>query len=203
MNHRLFARPLLAVVLVVAGLLAAHGQDRILKEQIRDLAPNKKFALLIKYGPAMDDGSGEDISRDAIRSIDLVALPAKTVLANLVESSSDAPSIEGKIVWSADSNWLAFATSEGHRVTETSVYRWKADKFEPCETDQMSVEPGGDARNQYVTPLRWVKPGTLLLNQFTIFYNGKGDSTIEFTVRFEQAGKFHVINRKKVRTKDE
>jgi hypothetical protein len=67
----------------------------------------------------------------------------------------------------------------------------------------MSVDPGGDARNQYITPIRWTKPGILVLNQFTIFSKGAGDSTIEFTVRFDENGKFHVLSKKKVRTKQE
>jgi hypothetical protein len=42
-----------------------------------------------------------------------------------------------------------------------------------------------------------LKPGTLILKQFTIFRGGSGDSTIQFTVRFDDSGKFHVISKKK------
>ena len=33
------------------------------------------------------------------------------------------------------------------------------------ETEYLGVDPSGDVRNEYVTPLRWVKPGTLALEQ--------------------------------------
>ena len=191
------------VVLIAAmsfSVALASAHDTGLKEKIRDVSPGKKFAIRISFDPALDDGSGESISSDAIRSIDVVALPGKTVVGNLAAGEG---SIEGKVVWSQDSKWLAYAVGEGHRVTETSAYHWKGDKFEPLTTEEMSVDPGGDARNQYIRPLRWAKPGTLVLSQFTIFYKGAGDSTIEFTVRFDDNGKFHVINRKKVRSKDE
>jgi hypothetical protein len=49
-----------------------------------------------------------------------------------------------------------------------------------------------------------VKPGTLLLEQYDIFRGGNGDdATFQFTVRFEQDGKFHVISKKKVPNKPE
>jgi len=201
-------RPPFVAVLVATFLFAIArlpAQDRSLKEKISDFSPDKKFALRTSYDPAIDDGSGQSISNDAIKSIDVIALLDKKVVASLVErnDSGDIGSIEGKIVWSPDSKWFAYGVSEGHRVTETSVCHWKGDKFEPLETEGLSVDPGGDARNQYITPLRWVKPGTLVLNQFTIFYKNAGDSTFEFSVRFDENGKFHVINRKKVRNKDE
>jgi len=189
---------LIAAVLFSVAL--ASAQDAGLGETIRDVSPDKKFAIRVRFDPAVDNGSGGSISSDAIRSIDVVALPGKTIVGNLATGEG---AIDGKIVWSQDSKWFAYAVEEGHRVTETSAYHWKGDKFEPLATEKMSVDPGGDARNQYITPLRWVKPGTLVLNQFTIFYKGAGDSTIEFTVHFDERGKFHVINRKKVRSKDE
>jgi hypothetical protein len=192
-----------AAVLIAAvcfSVALASAQDTGLEEKIRDVSPDKKFAIRIKFDPAVDDGSGDSISSDAIRSIDVIALPGKTLVTNLATGEG---SIEGKIVWSQDSKWFAYAVGEGHRVTETSAYHWKGDKFEPLTTEEMSVDPGGDARNQYITPIRWTKSGTLAVNQFTIFTKGSGDSTIEFTVRFDENGKFHVVSKKKVRTKQE
>jgi hypothetical protein len=193
----------LAVVLIGAVLFARTAlstEQDSLQEKISDVSPDKKFAVRTSYDAAIDDGSGDEINSDAIRSVDIIALADKKVVANLSGGESH---IKGKILWSADSKWFAYAEGEGHRVTETSVFHWKGDKFEPLNTDEMTVPAGGDARNQYVKPLRWLKPGTLVLNQFTIFYKGEGDSTFEFTVHFDEAGKFHVISRKKVRNKDE
>src|SRR5947209_2626065 len=195
-----------AIVLSLAFLFASlplRAQDATVQEKIRDVSPDKKFAVCVKYDPSIDDGSSGDISNEAIRSIDVVAMPAKTVVANLLQGGDELASVEGNLIWSGDSKWFAFAEGEGHRVTTTSVFHWKGDKFEGLDTDQLTVPPGGDARNQYVTPLRWLKPGTLVLKQFTIFFYEKGESTFEFTVRFDENGKFRVINRKKVRRKDE
>ena len=198
----------LASVWAGAALLASTAfstEEDSLQEKIRDVSPDKKFAVRISYDPAIDDGSGESISGDAVKSIDVIALPAKTVVANLVQGleGSDIGAIEGKIVWSPDSKWFAYGESGGHRVTNTNVFQWKGDKFEGLNTEDLHVPAGGDPRNQYITPRRWLKPGTLVLKQFTIFYKGAGDSTIEFTVRFDEGGKFKVINRKKIKNKDE
>jgi hypothetical protein len=91
---------------------------------------------------------------------------------------------------------LLFAS--GTREGETSVFRLKNDKFVQLETAEMSVEVNGNVRNQYVEPVRWTKPGTLVLTQFTIF-RATGDSTIEFTVRFDESGKFRVISKRNKR----
>jgi len=91
--------------------------------------------------------------------------------------------------------------SLGQRVTETRVCRGSDDRFEKLKTEYLGVDPGGDVRNDYVTPLRWVKPGTLVLEQFSIFRGGAGDAKIQFTVRFDEHGKFHVISKKKISRK--
>jgi hypothetical protein len=66
----------------------------------------------------------------------------------------------------------------------------------------MSVDVKGNARNQYIRPTRWVKPGTLLLQQQTIFRGDAGESMIQFTVRFDESGKFHIISKKKLPSKE-
>jgi dipeptidyl aminopeptidase/acylaminoacyl peptidase len=191
--------------LLLFGIASIKAQETSLEEKLSDFSPNKKFAVRTNYDPAIDDGSGEEISKDAIKSIDVVALPDKRVVASLVQHTEgdDTGGLEGKVVWSPDSKWFAYGMSQGHRVTETAVERWKGDRFESVDTEHLSVPAGGDARNQYITPLKWTKPGTLVLEQFTIFFYGKGDSTYDFTVRFDDNGKFHVINRKKVKNRNE
>jgi hypothetical protein len=84
----------------------------------------------------------------------------------------------------------------GSRVGDTIVYRLQGDKFVMLDPGQISVPVKGDARNQYIEPVRWLKPGTLVLKQHTIFRAG-GDSNIQFTVRFDNNGKFQVIGKKK------
>jgi hypothetical protein len=196
-------RKALSVILLIGLSVAmrpAAAQESGKWEKITDVSPSKKFAMRVscKSEPA----DPEEIDPDSITAVDLISLPSKTVVAaGLGQSMEGAP--PHKLLWSQDSHWFAFALSQGHRVTETSVYHQSGDKFEPIDTENLSVSPGGDARNQYIEPVRWLKPGTLVLKQFTIFFYGKGESTFEFTVRFDADGKFHVISRKKVRSKDE
>ena len=110
--------------------------------------------------------------------------------------------LQGKVIWSQDSKWFAYALMLGQRVTETRVCHRSGDRFEALKTEHLGVDPGGDVRNEYVTPLRWVKPGTLVLEQFSIFRGGAGDAKIQFTVRFDEHGKFHVIGKKKIQDGD-
>jgi hypothetical protein len=192
-------RAVFASALVIPGLIV-HAQEASTWEKITDVSPNKKFAMRISCKSAPVDP--EELDPDSVTAVDLISLPSKTVVAaGLGQSLEGAP--PNKLFWAQDSRWFAFALSQGHRVTETSVYHQSGDKFEPIDTENLRVDPGGDARNQYIEPVRWLKPGTLVLNQFTIFFYEKGESTIEFSVRFDEHGKFHVLSRKKIRNKDE
>ena len=87
-------------------------------------------------------------------------------------------------------------------MTETRVCHGSGDRFEALKTEHLEIDPGGDVRNEYVTPLRWVKPGMLVLEQFSIFRGGAGDAKLQFTVRFDEHGKFHVIGKKKIQDGD-
>ena len=204
MTNRSLPSLLYVILFGMASMSAQEAEETSLKGKISDFSPNKKFAVRTNYDPTVDDGSGEEISKDAIKSVDLIAMPDKKVVANLVKDvDGDIGGITGKIIWSPDSKWLAYGVSGGHRVTETSVEHWTGDHFESVDTDKLRVDPGGDARNQYITPLRWTAPGTLLLEEFTIFFYDKGDSTYQFTAHFDGSGKFKVTNRKKVKRKDE
>jgi hypothetical protein len=191
----------LSGVILFAGTLLATEQDS-LEEKIDDPSPDKKFAVRTSYDPSLtndEDVKAGVISWDATRAIDLVAMPSKEVVLNLATEESRLAAA----VWSQDSKWLAYALSGGQRVTDAYVCRKSGDKFEAIKAESLTVDAGGSPRNQYVTPLRWLKPGTLVLKQYTIFRGGDGESTIEFTVRFDQNGKFHVTNRKKVKNEDE
>ena len=68
----------------------------------------------------------------------------------------------------------------------------------------MRVDAEGDVRNEYVKPVRWIKPGILLLKQFDIFRGGNGeDATYQFTAKFdEKTGKFQISSKKKVPSKE-
>jgi hypothetical protein len=178
---------------IVSGIISAAAQESAPAEIIRHISPDKKFAMRILCDSEPEDR--ENIDANSVRSVDIVSLPQKEVVSQLPFGGYDG----FELVWASDSKWCAFYSLTGTRAGETSVFRLQGDKFVMLETERMSVDVKGDTRNQYVEPVRWVKPGTLLLKQFTIFRGG-GDSTIQFTVRFDDDGKFHVISKKKLRS---
>jgi len=189
----------LALSLFVA-CASAHGEEIPTAKNIRYFSPDKKFAVRIAYDPSLLPESGDEIPPDAIRKLELIAMPDEEVV---LDFSEEEGGLQGKVIWSQDSRWFAYALSLGQRVTETRVCHRSGDRFEKLKTEYLGVDPGGDVRNEYVKPLRWVKPGTLLLEQFSIFRGGAGDARIQFTVRFDEHGKFQVVSRKKIREKDE
>jgi hypothetical protein len=165
-------------------------------EKITDLSPDKKFGVRISCESEPEDPA--KIDPGSIAAVDLVLLPSKKRVMELSRSYDGAPA---RIFWAQDSKWFALSVSEGPRVTDTEVYHRGGGEFEKLDTEGMTVDTGGDVRNQCIEPVRWLKPGTLVLTQLTIFRGDKGDSTIQFTVRFEQDGRFFVSNKKKVPNK--
>ena len=175
---------------------SAAAQESPPTEIIRHPSPDKKFAMRILCDSVPEDP--KNIEAAIVKAVDIVSLPGKEVVASLSGGEYDG----FKLIWASDSKWCAFYYMSGPRVGDTNVYHLEGDKFVLLETEQMSVDAKGDTRNQYIEPVRWVKPGTLLLKQYTIFRGGTGDSTIQFTVRFDNDGKFHIISKKKVPSKD-
>src|ERR1700730_310745 len=180
------------------GLPQSPAQDAGKWEKIADVSPDKKLGVRITCESEPDDS--KRIDPDSIAAVELVALPSKKRVMELSRNYDGAPA---KISWSQDSNWFALAVSEGPRVTETSVFHREGSEFEKLDTEDLTVDPGGDARNQYIEPIRWVKPGALLLKQLTIFRGGSGDSSIQFTALFDKTGRFRIVGKKRVSSKAE
>jgi hypothetical protein len=189
----------LALALFVA-CAPALAEEIPTAKNIRYFSPDKKFAVRIAYDPSLLPENGDEIPPEATRKLELIAMPGGEVV---LDFSDEEGGLEGKVIWSQDSRWFAYALSLGQRVTETHVCHRSGDRFEKLKTESLGVDPGGDVRNEYVKPLRWVKPGTLSLEQFSIFRGGAGDARIHFTVRFDEHGKFHVISKKKIREGNE
>jgi hypothetical protein len=192
MKSRVFVS-LLSCVVLSAPLSRAEQSANW--EKITAVSPDKKFAMRIVCDSEPNDP--ENIDSSSVKAIELVALPGKEVVGQL--SAGEYGGVH--LVWSSDSKWCAFYSMSGSRVGDTTVYRLQNDKFVGLDSGQISVPVKGDARNQYIEPIRWLKPGTLLLKQHTIFRSG-GDSSIQFTVRFDESGKFHLISQKKVPSAD-
>ncbi len=167
-------------------------------EKIRDTSPDGKFAVLISCSSEPEDPNHIDSS--LISAVKLVSLPSKKIVMDLQNYDGSA----ARVIWSPDSNWLAFSSSSGPRVTDTYVYHRSGDDFSEFKTENLQVDVKGDVRNEYVRPIRWAKPGVLLLEQYVIFRGGDSkDATYQFTARFdEKTGKFRIISKKKIPSKE-
>jgi hypothetical protein len=186
----MISRLLLCLLVCVFSSPLVRAEESANWEKITAFSPDKKFAMRIVCDSKPEDP--ENIDAGSVKAVEIVSLPGKEVVGSLSAGEYDG----FRLIWSSDSKWCAFYSMSGPRVGDTSVYRLQGDKFVMLETGQLGVEVKGDTRNQYVEPVRWLKPGTLVLKQFTIFRGG-GDSTVQFTVRFDDSGKFHVIDKKK------
>jgi hypothetical protein len=187
---------LVGCLIVVTQPICAQESAKF--EKIRDTSPDGQFAVRILCNSEPEDP--DHIDPDLITGVELVSLPSKEVVMKLPQNyDGGAPNV----IWSQDSKWLAFSLSSGPRVTETYVYHHSGENFADFKTDELRVNAKGDVRNEYVRPIRWVKPGVLLLQQFDIFRGGSGDATYRFTVKFdEKTGKFQIISKKKLPSKD-
>jgi hypothetical protein len=176
---------------LVLAVRHGHTEEANNWEKISSPSPDKKFAMRIVC--ENEPAEPENIDSSEVKALEIVAMPGKEVVGTLTPGDYKG----FHLIWASDSKWFAYYSLSGPRVGDTYVYRLEAGKFVLLNTDELSVPVKGDARNQYIEPVRWSKPGTLVLKQYTIFRGDAGDSTIQFTVRFDDSGKFHVISKKK------
>jgi len=187
----------LAVCLLILAQ-SITAQESANFEKIRDTSPDGQFAVRISCSSEPDDPNNIDPS--LITAVKLVSLASKKIAMDLQNYDGSA----AHVIWSKDSNWLAFSSSSGPRVSDTYVYHRSGDDFVEFKTDSLQADIKGDVRNEYVRPIRWVKPGALLLEEYVIFRGGDGkDATYQFTARFdEKSSKFRIISKKKVPSKE-
>ena len=199
--------------LFVAGLVLfvfakSPAQEAATAEKIRDLSPDKKFAMRISYDAELNNqvikaekADPEKIFSQTIKAIELVSLPDKSVVANF---SADQQ-LSGEydfilLVWSADSKWCAFYAT-APRIGYTTAYLQRGKEFVLLnDPEQLSVEIKGRPNHEYIRPVDWTKPGVLVLEQSATFAQGSGDETpIRFTVKFDaKTGEFWTISKKRV-----
>jgi hypothetical protein len=187
----------IAVILAQSSL----AQETANFEIIRDVSPDQKFGVLISCA---DKPQHPDyIDPTLITAVDLVSLPSKKVIVKNLQNDSGSAA---HVVWSQDSMWLAYSFQSGPRVSDIYVYHRLGDDFgDPLNTDKLHVDVGGDVTNDYVEPVRWIKPGLLLLDESMIFRGGEGSSAeYRFTARFdEKTGKSQIMSKKKLRSKNQ
>ena len=163
-------------------------------QKIQNTSPDKKYALRISCDSEPADP--ENISD--ITALDLISLPDKKVVLSLAVPNLGTT----KIIWSSDSKWFAYNSSDGPRVGYTHVCRFHDGKFVEIASDDVRAEVKGNVRNEYVNPVRWLKPGTLVLEQQSILRE-EGDVLLEMTVAFDEAGKFRIVRKKKLSPKED
>jgi hypothetical protein len=187
------ASQLLVVPAVLTLLLSSIGQGQAADDwqKITDRSPDQAYAVRITCSSEPDDP--KNIDPGNISAIDLVSMPAKKTVLTLGVPNTG----QFKAIWSSDSKWFAYYLSEGPRVGYTHVCRFHTGTFAEIATDNLRVEVKGDVRNEYVQPVRWSKPGTLVFEQFCIF-RGEGplDDRLEATAVFSEDGKFRIVKKK-------
>ena len=170
-----------------------------------------------KASAALQRAIKEEYFSATIKAIELVSLPQRLVVAELPwDGSADQTSL----TWSRDSKWCAFYASTS-RWGLTWIYHLRDDKLVPVSenvqpgvdvegsgretwTTPLEVDVEGDVRREWLKPVRWVKPGLLLLEQSVIFRGADaGEATYRLTAAFDdKGGKFQIISKKKVPSKE-
>ena len=153
-----------------------------------------------------EKADSEKIFSETIKAIELVNIPAKNKIVDLLPSDDIGTNYDNvTLLWSADSKWCAFYYNQP-RVGYTSVYHRAGDKFTPVnKPDELVVDAtkglkDADVRNEYVEPLRWTRSGVLLLEQLSIFRGGEiDDAKFQLTAGLDpKTGKFQVVSKKKL-----
>ena len=167
---RLILLILVSLRLVIALLLA--------EEATNFPSPDGRFALSV--------GAYETGHRDAATQewkIDGETKPAAIIEQAshkvLLQLQSPLRPEEDKILWSADSKWLAF-NHRGNKQTGLSVYFWNGESFEPVKLPELpepelKFKPYKKAGHPFgrelhfdedtITPLRWLKSGALVVSR--------------------------------------
>jgi hypothetical protein len=183
---------------ILGTALAVHAADeKKSAEVLRAHSPDKKFAMRIICDPEYADA--DEIPGTAIHSIALVRLPEKQEAAPLASEDGIEPLWDPTLAWSADSQWCAFYSST-HRVGYTTVFRRNGERFVRLPgSDDLSVPAGDDTRNEHISPVRWLKPGVLLLEQHTIPRREDKETHVRFTATYDaKAKKFRISGVKKI-----
>ena len=183
----------------------SNAQKPSLAEKIRDVSPDKKFAMRIRYDAELNNGvvraehaDAEKIFSQTIEAIELLSLPDKSVVANFSADQDLSGEYDYILLfWSPDSKWCAFYAAHP-RVGYTAVYKQRGNEFvllnKPEELRALDI----DVRNEYIRPVEWTKPGVLVLEQST-FSRRSGEEGIRFTVKFdEKTDEFRIISKKRV-----
>jgi hypothetical protein len=177
-------------------------------EKIRDRSPDGRFAVRILYDAKTNqkiaaeyqDAPAGVIYSEAVHAIEVVTMPNKDVVVKLLGEYAGGFSLDNiAIVWSPDSKAFAYCFDE-NRVSHVGVEEFRDDKFEVAnEPDELMVEVK-DAFTSHARPVRWLKPGVLLLEQRSAFRDEKRPLLrLQLTAaKDKQTGKYKIVSSKRV-----
>jgi hypothetical protein len=187
----------IALCILGAALVVHAADEKKTAEVLRAHSPDKKFAMRIICDPEHADA--DEIPGTAIHSAAIVTLPGKQEAAPLLSAEGLEPLWNPTLVWSADSQWCAFYSCT-NRVGYTTAFRRDGERFVRLPgSDDLSVPAGDDTRNEHISPVRWLKPGVLLLEQHTIPRREEKETHVRFTAAYDaKAKKFRISGVKKV-----
>jgi hypothetical protein len=179
----------------------------ILTEKIQNTSPDGKYALLISYDRALNElmlpknpAPEGGIFSETMHALAIVSLPAKKTLRDLTEDVfSGGNHFNGlMLLWSSDSKWCALFFAFP-RIGYTSVFHFEGGKFQRAHPpDELNVPTKDNVRNEYIAPVRWVKPGVLELSVERVLRgDAEGDGVIGFTASFHGKGKFKILKKKR------
>jgi hypothetical protein len=194
----------LSVRILAVGLLGISGMMRAAEDEPKEgaetfgsVSPDKKFALRIVHNKEF--AGKKEIPGTGIQRMMLVTWPEKKFVSELLPEDEGGLNFEwSDLMWSPDSRWCAFHYSFP-RFGHTLVFRREGETFTSVtEQGGLSAPVDGAIRNQYVSPLRWIKPGTLLLEQETVYRGGEGEGDgTRFTATYDAKTKKFRIKRVK------
>ncbi len=206
---------LLAQALITATAFAAppefkpESTPRDLSEKIQNTSPNGKYALRIGYDRALNEQMlpknpppEGGIFSETIEGMAIVSLPGKEILQDMTKTvaASGNNFSDIKLLWADDSKWCAFYYAFP-RTGYTTVFHLKGEKFELAHPPhELNVPTDDSVRNEYIAPVRWVKPGVLELSVERVLRGDAeeaGDGVTGFIARFDGKGKWKLVKKKR------
>jgi hypothetical protein len=187
-------RPILLLLLLCSVAAAALAGEKE-SPTIKFPSPDKRFALRIT-SDAGDEAKAELIEKASGKALLDFGMPHHRHL----------------LVWSADSKWFAYC-NRADKTGDLSVYVWNGTAFENIELPEdlpsasADVPDSAGAVKNYggaTEPLRWLKPGELLLASDETMLGREDNRTyvgvLRFTLSFDAQHHVTIKNVGKTKT---
>ena len=167
-------------IVIVAGLCGSAAFCDA-SEYLASKSPDGKFALQVSRGDKQPFPQSCQI------------VDAKTRKIVLVLDKDKAFDPEAKLLWSNDSQWLAYftITKDYEDDAATRVFRWNGETFEEIKLPDLSppkipdnASPLGEFHPRII-PIRWAMPGSLEL-EYEILSDSWGRTAEQISIQFDK-----------------